>query len=293
MKKLYVLIILLFTIAESFLIYYFFHNAETFKSEFWIIHFVLVCGFFILENLLKEDDVFGIFILFFPLVGFSMLLVNQFIFVKDKFHDEVESSVDLKKYLEEMEEEIIVNSSIDLNIIGAYDILSMGSLKEKKEFLIGFESTDTAFKVSVLKKALEDQDIEVIHYAATEISKIDENFLNNIKKYEIEENKEKLIKIYFNYCESGLLENEILFLYQKKCYELLKNKETLDKELSFIQMKLLEQMGDIKRCTLKIDDYLQKGDKKDIEVVEFIKKFYYEQNEFNKLKEVEQWQKSV
>lgn len=79
------------------------------------------------------------------------------------------------------------------------------------------EALNLKIRVEVLKKALKDDDMEVIHYAATELNKLDEKFQNKIKALSKQiEKKEELLKKYREYCESGLLESNILEYYQKK-----------------------------------------------------------------------------
>ena len=221
-----------------------------------------------------------------------MALINNFLFFREYFKSDIEINENLEKYILNEEKEIIVNSSIDLNLIGAYDILAVGTPTEKKNFLIGFETQNLKFKVDVLKKALWDEDIEVIHYAATEINKIDENFQKVIKEKEMLKDSNELSKIYYDYCTSGLLLGEILEFYQNKYIDIAKSKENLDIIDKYNLLTIYKDMKDYKACNRLIQELIEKKDL-DEKIVEFIEKYYYDLNDYEMLKEVKKWQKSV
>ena len=221
-----------------------------------------------------------------------MALINNFLFFREYFKSDIEINENLEKYILNEEKEIIVNSSIDLNLIGAYDILAVGTPTEKKNFLIGFETQNLKFKVDVLKKALWDEDIEVIHYAATEINKIDENFQKVIKEKEMLKDSNELSKIYYDYCTSGLLLGEILEFYQNKYIDIAKSKENLNIIDKYNLLTIYKDMKDYKACNRLIQELIEKKDL-DEKIVEFIEKYYYDLNDYEMLKEVKKWQKSV
>ena len=202
MKIKYILFISVFLILDSLIFYNFKNEVLSFRSYFWICHFSLSLIFIYLNKLISGEKQFDILILIFPVIGYCMVLINQFLFFRDYFKSEIEINEDLEKYILNEEKEIIVNSSIDLNLIGAYDILAVGTPVEKKNFLIGFETQNLKFKIEVLKKALWDEDIEVIHYAATEINKIDENFQKLIKEKTNLKNLNEICEVYYDYCTS-------------------------------------------------------------------------------------------
>ncbi|MGL5188964.1 MAG: hypothetical protein ACRC7S_04805 [Cetobacterium sp.] len=293
MKKIgYSFIVLLFLLSEIALFFRFKNNILSYRSIFWICHFILCFLFFIFNNRLNKEKEFDIFILVFPVVGFLMLFINQFLFFRDLFKSDIEVNEDLEKYISEEQSEIIVNKSIDLNLIGAYDVLAVGTPHEKKDFLIGFEAKSLKFKIEVLKKALWDNDIEVIHYAATEINKIDESFQKSIiEKTELKDLNE-LCKIYFEYCESGLLKDEVLEFYQRKYLELLSQKENLSLEDRYMELIISKEMKNDYRCN-EIIKILFQEKIEDEKIIEFIKKYYYDKNDKKMLKEVEEWQESV
>lgn len=292
MKIKKIFLIFIFLILDILIFFYFKNGLLSFRSYFWISNFSLALIFIYLNRLFLGENQFDIFILIFPIVGYVMALINNFLFFREYFKSDIEINENLEKYILNEEKEIIVNSSIDLNLIGAYDILAVGTPTEKKNFLIGFETQNLKFKVDVLKKALWDEDIEVIHYAATEINKIDENFQKVIKEKEMLKDSNELSKIYYDYCTSGLLLGEILEFYQNKYIDIAKSKENLDIIDKYNLLTIYKDMKDYKACNRLIQELIEKKDL-DEKIVEFIEKYYYDLNDYEMLKEVKKWQKSV
>lgn len=292
MKIKYILLISVFLILDSLIFYNFKNEVLSFRSYFWICHFSLSLIFIYLNKLISGEKQFDILILIFPVIGYCMVLINQFLFFRDYFKSEIEINEDLEKYILNEEKEIIVNSSIDLNLIGAYDILAVGTPVEKKNFLIGFETQNLKFKIEVLKKALWDEDIEVIHYAATEINKIDENFQKLIKEKTNLKNLNEICEVYYDYCTSGLLIGEILEFYQKKYIYYVKSKKEIESRDKYNLLNIYKDMKNYMECDKLIEDII-KNESLDQTTVEFIEKYYYDLNNNEMLKEVRRWQKSV
>ncbi|MGL4861927.1 MAG: hypothetical protein ACRC4T_02240 [Cetobacterium sp.] len=292
MKIKYILFISVFLILDSLIFYNFKNEVLSFRSYFWICHFLLSLIFIYLNKLISGEKQFDILILIFPVIGYCMILINQFLFFRDYFKSDIEINEDLEKYILNEEKEIIVNSSIDLNLIGAYDILAVGTPVEKKNFLIGFETQNLKFKIEVLKKALWDEDIEVIHYAATEINKIDENFQKLIKEKTNLKNLNEICEVYYDYCTSGLLIGEILEFYQKKYIYYVKSKKEIESRDKYNLLNIYKDMKNYMECDKLIEDII-KNESLDQTTVEFIEKYYYDLNNNEMLKEVRRWQKSV
>ncbi|MGL5670345.1 MAG: hypothetical protein ACRDDQ_03605, partial [Cetobacterium sp.] len=268
MKIKYILFISVFLILDSLIFYNFKNEVLSFRSYFWICHFSLSLIFIYLNKLISGEKQFDILILIFPVIGYCMILINQFLFFRDYFKSEIEINEDLEKYILNEEKEIIVNSSIDLNLIGAYDILAVGTPVEKKNFLIGFETQNLKFKIEVLKKALWDEDIEVIHYAATEINKIDENFQKLIKEKTNLKNLNEICEVYYDYCTSGLLIGEILEFYQKKYIYYVKSKKEIESRDKYNLLNIYKDMKNYMECDKLIEDII-KNESLDQTTVEF------------------------
>ncbi|MCJ8342486.1 MAG: hypothetical protein MJH09_06510 [Cetobacterium sp.] len=275
---------IVFFLLDLFIFLYFKQISLEFKSLFWISHFGLSIIYIYINNLYLQGKQYDIFILIFPIIGYFMLLISQFI----KYNqNDIKIDVNLKKYIQEKKN---FDKSIYLNCMGAYDILATGTSEEKKNFLIEFKTKDLKFKIQVLKKMLIDKDIEVVHYAAIELNKIDDIFQSVIKEKIKMNDIRNLCEIYFDYCSSGLLVGEILEFYQYKCIELLKSKKEYVLKDKYKLFCLYNSMG--KDCEIIIKDIL--GTKEiENEILESIKNYYYNLNNFEKLKEVEQWQKFV
>ena len=72
----------------------------------------------------------------------------------------------------------------EFEIMSYYDLLSSDNIDEKKTFLFSFQTKETDLKIKTLKKALLDKNIDVIHYAATELNKIETELQNKISELE-------------------------------------------------------------------------------------------------------------
>lgn len=292
MKIKYLLLIFIFLILDISIFFYFKGENFNFRSLFWIYHFLLTLVFIYLNDKIINRKQFDIFIILFPVIGYIMIFFDQFLFFKDYFKSEIEVNEGLEKYILNEEKDIIVNSSIDLNLIGAYDILAVGTPKEKKNFLIGFETSDLKFKIDVLKKALWDKDIEVIHYAATEINKIDEKFQMLIKEKISLNEIEEVEQIYFEYCASGLLEGEILEFYQKKVIDIVLSKKELNIWDRYKILIIYKNMKKYEKCE-EIIKKIMKDRVDNEEIINYIEKYFYDLNNYKKLEEVKEWRKSV
>lgn len=292
MNILYEIVTVIFLILDIVTLYFLGDQILSFKSPFWVIHFILAILFILFEKKIKENEGYDIFILLFPVLGFLMLIFEYILRFRMKFESNLEIDEGFEKYLESKEREIIVQRSLDLNLIGAYDILSVGSAKEKKDFLIGFETKNIKFKIEVLKKALWDEDIDVIHYAATEINKIDEGFQKRIEKYKKERNKDALCKEYFEYSVCGLLEGGVLEFYQIITLKLLRNKVHLTIDDLYMILVTYRNMENYEKCEEVIKKVMKRKDVSE-KIINYIKQYYYEENKNDKLKEVEKWQESV
>ena len=98
----------------------------------------------------------------------------------------------------------------EFEIMSYYDLLSSDNIDEKKKFLFSFQTKEIDLKIKILKKALLDKNIDVIHYAATELNKIETELQNKISELEKKDDKEELYRTYKTYINSGLLYDSIL-----------------------------------------------------------------------------------
>lgn len=270
------------------LIYKFDFDFINFKSQFWILHFINCAIFYYFnEKIMKMKlEFYDLLIMFLPALGFTLLLFKFIFFFEGKYSSKIEDSSELMKTIQKKKELEEIVFALEINVLGVYEILSAKKPKEKKEFIMKFDFPDDKFKIKFYKKSLEDDDIEVIHYAAVEINKIDEKFQKNIK--DLEKNKEvnTLIDTLIEYCESGLLSGSVLKSYQKKAVILLENIEDKSDKIIFKLLKLYYQMEEKYKCKIILDEKIQNKEC-DREILKFSSMFYYNENDFKMFEIIE------
>ncbi|GAA0181261.1 hypothetical protein SH2C18_38180 [Clostridium sediminicola] len=117
----------------------------------------------------------------------------------------------------------------EINLVPMEDALIVNENKIKRSLVINILKKDPTKHIDVIKKALEDEDTETTHYAATAILQIKNSFNIMIQEYSVkyESDKENLnITIpYYNilkkYVDSGLLDEQNVFKYRVLISELL------------------------------------------------------------------------
>ena len=277
MKKIaYIILLLILIIIEVFLILEVSYTMELNLKVFWLYHLILSSIFYLLNRFIFKEEVnyFDVIIILFPALGYISLFLLTIFPKGESQYIEIEESIDLKLYIKDRKDLEYINIEAELGTLGAYDNILTGTLKEKKKFLMGFNPPDITFKIDVLKKALLDEDIDIIHYAATEISSIDEKFQKKILEKERIQDYKGLLEVYGRYLESQLLEGEILQFYQKKVLNLLER--IPEGEMIIERLILLKDSGEFKTCEERLYRHLTKNPTE--ELVEFAMKFYYERN---------------
>lgn len=274
-------VVLFLLIDYLFLIYKFDYDFINFKSQFWILHFINCAIFYYFNEKITKIklEFYDLLIMFLPVLGFVLLIFKFIFFFDGKYSSKIEDSSELMKKIQKKKELEEIVFALEINTLGVYEILNAKTPKEKKEFIMKFDFPDDKFKINFYKKSLEDDDIEVIHYAAVEINKIDEKFQKNIK--ELEKNKEThgLIDTLIEYCESGLLSGSVLKSYQKKAVRLLENIEDKSDKIIFKLLKLYYQMEEQHKCKIILDEKI-KNEECDKEILKFSAMFYYNENNF-------------
>lgn len=183
----------------------------------------------------REEAIYKAAIIFFlPIFGAAYFVI--FFILQRKYNCEDE----LGDYLEHYENKIntTVYSKIDkdkgINIVPANEALILNENKIKRSMLIEVLKGDVEQHIPILKKALENDDTETSHYAATAIAEIKKNYVTTIQQtsmiYENDRNNVdnliSYIEILREYLESELLDEKTLkkykYLYSEKLAELLK-----------------------------------------------------------------------
>lgn len=148
------------------------------------------------------------------------------------YYDSEEDILDSKYNLHD---NIISTNNVneELNIISADEALVLNESKIKRRLIINIVKKNSAKYIPVLKKALENDDIEVSHYAAVAITEFKNHFINTLQKESEKYKKNKkdinTLKRYVNalknYIDSDLLDEKSLInyrnLYSEKLEELL------------------------------------------------------------------------
>lgn len=231
-RKLDISLIVLF-IIEIFIIKYFYSQESLlhFQSLFWLCHESVVLGFLLINYFFFSEDIahYDIFMILFPGLGVLLLLLECFFdrFISEKtLKDPLFLDFEPKKK-ETKKEEFTYE---DFDVMSSDDLLASDNIKQKKKFLFSFQTEDIAYKVKILQKALLDDDIDVIHYAATELNKIETKIQQDID-FEEKKGKDgvKIYEAYKKYIDSGLLFGAILDFYLERAISILK---TLKKEIN-------------------------------------------------------------
>ncbi len=265
-----------------------------FRSVFWILHFILSLTFiFVYKRIFQESiGYYDVFIIVFPVVGILLFFADQIFSVwkvKKAIAEEILGNNETEEILKKLKKDYMVS---EFDVMSSYDLLSSSNNDNKKKFLFSFESKDPRLKVEMLQRALQDENTEVIHYAATEVNKLDAGIqeeINNIEKEKIKEtNKEelkkldyKIFKLYKSYVDSGLLFGEILHFYQNKTLEILKNLQISEKEKEFFLIEMYENMDNKDEYENLLKDRINKYSEPDV-ITKYLK-FLYKENRFEEL----------
>jgi len=265
-----------------------------FRSIFWILHFMLSLIFiFVYKRVFQESiGYYDVFIIIFPVVGMFLFFIDQVFSVwkaKKAIAEEVLGNNEIEEILQKLKKDYMVS---EFDVMSSYDLLSSSNNSNKKKFLFPFESKDPKLKVEMLQRALQDKNTEVIHYAATEVNKLDAGIqekINNLEKEKIKEtDKEelkkldyKIFKLYKSYIDSGLLFGEILRFYQNKAIELLKTLKISRKEKEFFLIELYENMDNKNEYENLLKNRIDMYSEPDL-ITNYLK-FLYKENRFEEL----------
>jgi hypothetical protein len=134
-----------------------------------------------------------------------------------------------------------INYDKEVRSMSFLDMLDALGSKEKKQLIIDSEIYDYQGKIKLLQKGLSEKDKEIQHYSATLLNDKENQYTNKInylrEEYNIRENKsvlEKLAKAYKQYITSGLIEGEVLYIFNLEFIETLKNWLNIDENNFYI-----------------------------------------------------------
>ncbi len=241
-----------------------------------IINFLIFYTFYRLF-FKKSIKFYDVFILIIPVIGYAALLIQKIIFTKKNFSAEIEGMSDSDKKELNGSELSIIDVEEELDVECIEDIFNIGTDIKKKHTLITIEIEDIKQKIKLLERALEDRDQEIIHYAAVYLNRIDRDFQNKINNYKKSEDSLMLVKIYMEYCSSGLLKGAILEAYIKKIDEFFQDEEILNNIDLLELIQYYENIGELDKIfTILKEKLAEKCD--DLSLQKYAKNFYYTNN---------------
>lgn len=287
----------LMLLIEIILLVMFSRNGEilNFRSIYWIFHFVSSILFiYFCKNIMKNDlEYYDVFIIIFPVIGIIMFIFDiifSFWKVKKAIADEILGQEDdFYNNLEKIKKDYDLS---EFDVMSSYDLLLSSNNKNKKRFLFSYESKDPKLKVEILQRALLDENTEVIHYAATELNKLDAGLQEKINtlekereditdKNELKEINYKIYKFYKQYINSGLLVEEILDFYQRKTLELLQDLDIDENKKELEKINLYENMKNKKEYEKLLKDRISKYSES--EMMSKYLRFLHKENRFEDL----------
>ena len=287
----------LMLLIEIILLVIFSRNGEilNFRSIYWIFHFVSSILFICFcKNIMKNDlEYYDVFIIIFPVIGIIMFIFDiifSFWKVKRAIANEILGQEDdFYNNLEKIKKDYDLS---EFDVMSSYDLLLSSNNKNKKRFLFSYESKDPKLKVEILQRALLDENTEVIHYAATELNKLDAGLQEKINtlekereditdKNELKEINYKIYKFYKQYINSGLLVEEILDFYQRKTLELLQDLDIDENKKELEKINLYENMKNKKEYEKLLKDRISKYSES--EMMSKYLRFLHKENRFEDL----------
>jgi len=290
----YKLTILLLTIFEAEITYLTFYTESLEFFKFLILHGLVGMTLFFSDSYNKRDSfIYNQLTIAVPFIGIFLYLMDL-IFLRKNGFKIVEDVFDFEKFLDEKKLLTDLNIREELKLVSAIDTMNIKGVDEKKEFITKFKPQDMGVRIRVLKKGLEDKDIEVVHYSAVEFNQLSENFEKQLRKYKkkykdtkLQEDFYHLIVFYKKYMEVGILDGEILSIYREDYIELLKEKLLIDDKLED-HLKILDMYLISKKYSEieKTSKTLLEKYPKDYRVYEILVRFFYEKEDLDSLKEI-------
>lgn len=204
-----------------------------------IIHIfisILFCAYNIITKQPRDASIYKFLVVFLiPVFGAAYFIILAVL--KKFFHyDSTEELLDYSKYIRsDIQGSLVKSSDInkEINIISADEALVLNESKIKRKLIIDLVKENSTEHISILKKALENEDTEVSHYAATAITEFKNYYIGTLQQASVKYEKDKTnvdalldyVSILKNYLDSTLLDATIQrrykYLYSEKLGELL------------------------------------------------------------------------
>jgi hypothetical protein len=220
-KIIYVLTLLFLVILD----WYVFIHAIYYNlfDIFWFsgLHAVIVLASIYATRSIKKRPYFDDYLsLVLPGIGLSIILFISILEALGIENEMMEEELSGASFMNQLYAVADINPVEELNTLSVADSLTFSSDEAKKAAVVQFSIDDIAVKVRILKKALKDDNPEVVHYAASTLNFVEaelESKINTLKgEYSYKKEPDILVKLaetIKSYVDSGLLEDELLKVF--------------------------------------------------------------------------------
>lgn len=212
-------LILLFTVALNAVLWFLYASGLFDFRSMVYLHIIsyAVITFFSRRSKNQSRGVPNFLILFLPVIGnlvcFSTYFLQFFLNNPNQMIEDYEKYIAISRKID-FEKRINYISSI--KTISYSDQISSGSDINKKDVIIDIAGEDVDIKYKILRDSLYDKNSEVVHYAATTLNVLEDEFSQDIimlKEKYIEYNDinalDKLTDKYKLYLNSGILVEDL------------------------------------------------------------------------------------
>lgn len=162
-------------------------------------------------------------VVFLPVFGFIAVFITEIFSRYTKATDIIE---DYDKYVHYISNLVLlkpVNFHDETNVMSTVDALQYGDRNEAKTAVVNLTSENPGVKVAILKKALTNDDHEIVHYAAATLTLMEQEYerrLDQLRGKYVPGASDhlllELITCYNEYIHTGMLEGEALHHYRQE-----------------------------------------------------------------------------
>lgn len=290
--------ILIFGIIDIYLSILTFYHGVIGLRWFLIIHVILFIIVFLIRRLVLRRLNLSTDYLFLLIPGLGFIIGSSVNILINYLKRESTLIEEYEKYIELLNE-VNTEEGPDLedavNIMSFSDVLKYSSSEKKKEIIIDMIQENLDVQMKLLREGLQDEDVEVVHYAATTLNLLEQRFEEKIYnlRHEYEENKsedllKQLLEAYEEYIYSGLLDEDLKKGISKEYLKSINEAreiigETYEFLIKALDAKFIieetEGVNDIFRILYR--DYAENW-----EVSLYLMKYYYRQRNMKEVRNI-------